>query len=406
MPWQESSVMDERISFIMAWRKGEENTAELCRQYGLSRKTAYKWIGRYERLGFDGLKDASRAPHCPGHAVSEATARHVLAVRERHPTWGPKKIRAWLESNHASRRWPAESTIGELLDRAGLVKHRRRRRWVAAAGSPLAPIAGANAVWGIDFKGWFRTGDGRRCEPLSLSDLASRYVLRVQAMPGIDGRRVWRVVDAAFREFGLPQYMRSDRGSPFGGTGPGGLSALAVKLIKAGVLPEYIAPGRPQQNGRQERLHRTLKAETANPPAATLRQQQRRFDVFCRLFNEERPHEALGQTPPAAHYTASPRRYSGRLREPEYASAWQVRRVHGKGEIKWHGEPLYVSEALVGEPIGLEPIGEGQWLLHYGPVALGTLNQRGTFARLKAGMRAGPELRQGGPSNGSIRELD
>jgi transposase InsO family protein len=391
MPWEESSVMDERVSFIMVWREDEESVTELCRQHGISRKTGYKWIGRYQLLGWEGLKDASRAPHGHPNAVSEATVRQVLTVREQHPTWGPKKIRAWLERKHPGASWPAESTIGELLDRAGLVKHRRRRQRVAASASTLPPIGGINDVWGVDFKGWFRTGDGQRCDPLSLSDLASRYVLRLQAVAGIGGEQIWPWLDAAFREFGLPSRMRSDNGPPFGSTAPGGLSSLAVKLIKAGVKPEYIARGKPQQNGRHERLHRTLKAETASPPAATIRQQQRRFDAFCRLFNDERPHEALGQTPPASHYTASTRRYSGRLREPEYPSAWLVRRVRRKGDIKWRGEYLYLSEALAGEPIALEPIDDEGWLIHYGPIALGTLDQRSKFARLRAGTRPRPE---------------
>jgi transposase InsO family protein len=383
--------MDERISFISAWRVDGETVAQLCRQHGISRKTGYKWIDRYRTLGWDGLKDASHATHHHPHAIVETIARQVLAVRERHPTWGPKKIQAWLHAHHPRESWPAQSTIGALLDRAGLVKHRRRRQSVAGSPSSLAPVGGANDVWGIDFKGWFRTGDGRRCDPLSLSDLASRYVLRLQALTSIEGDRVWPWLDAAFREFGLPNRIRSDNGPPFGSAAPGGLSRLAVKLIKAGVMPEHITPGKPQQNGRHERMHRTLKAETANPPAASLRQQQRRFDAFCRLFNEERPHEALGQPPPAAHYEQSPRKYSGRLREPEYPGAWSIRRVRHNGEIKWQGEQFFLSEALIGEPIALQPLDDDCWLLHFGPIALGSLDQRGNFIKFRAGTRPRPE---------------
>jgi putative transposase len=391
MPWEVSSVMDERMSFIVAWQSGEETLAELARQFQISRKTAYKMIERFETLGWDGLKDLSRAPHHHPNAVSEAVLAAVVAVRQQHPTWGPKKIRARLCSKQPQQRWPAESTIGELLDRCGLVRHRRAAAKAPPRHGPLAAIGGPNDVWAADFKGWFRTGDGRRCEPFSLSDLASRYVLRLQGLERIEPGRVWGLLDMAFREFGLPTHLRSDNGPPFASTAPGGLSALAVRLIKAGVVPERITPGRPQENGRHERLHRTVKEDTAAPPAVNLRQQQRRFDWFCQVFNEERPHEALGQTPPAAHYTASSRRYSGRLREPEYPSGYTVRRVHVRGEIKWGGERIFISEALIHEPIGLEPSDDGRWRLHYGPVLLGCLDEHGTFTRVGRGTRPPPD---------------
>jgi transposase InsO family protein len=379
--------MDERVAFIVAWQNGESTVAELSRQFQISRKTAYKTIDRFETMGWAGLQDLSRAPHRHPNAVSAATTAEVLVVRQRHPTWGPKKIRAWLRGKHPGETWPAQSTIGDILERSGLVKHRRRQLDVAPTGGPLATIGGPNDVWAADFKGWFRTGDGRRCEPFSLSDLASRFVLRLQGLERIDLERVWGLMDAAFREFGLPTHLRSDNGPPFASTAPGGLSALAVRLIKAGVMPERIARGCPQQNGRHERLHRTVKEDTATPPAASMRQQQRRFDQFCRVFNEERPHEALGQTPPATHYAASPRRYSGRLREPEYPSGYAVRRVHLRGEIKWGGERVFISEALIHEPIGLEPSDDGQWRIHYGPIVLGHLDEHGKFARFAAGTR-------------------
>jgi putative transposase len=387
MPWEVSSVMDERVAFVVAWQNGEGTVSELSRQFQISRKTAYKTIDRFETMGWNGLEDLSRAPHHHPNAVSAAAVESVLAVRQRHPTWGPKKIRAWLRAKHARKSWPAQSTIGEILDRCGLVKHRRRQLDVAPTGGHLATIGGPNDVWGADFKGWFRTGDGRRCEPFSLSDLASRFVLRLQGLERIELERVWGLIDAAFREYGLPKRLRSDNGPPFASTAPGGLSALAVRLIKAGVMPERIARGRPQQNGRHERLHRTVKEDTATPPAATMRQQQRRFDQFCRIFNEERPHEALDQTPPASHYTTSPRPYSGRLREPEYPGGYAVRRVHLRGEIKWGGERVFISEALIHEPIGLESSDDGQWRIHYGPVVLGCLDEHGKFARFAAGTR-------------------
>jgi hypothetical protein len=239
----------------------------------------------------------------------------------------------------------------------------------------------ANDTWSVDFKGWFRTGDGARCDPLTLSDGYSRYLLRCQIVPRPTGEAVWPIFDAAFREFGLPQRVRSDNGSPFASLGAGGLSSLAVKLIKAGTLPERIRAGKPQENGRHERMHGTLKRETAKPPAASLRAQQRRFDAFRREYNEVRPHEALGQTTPASHYEPSCRSYTGRLREPEYPDADQVRRVRSNGEIKWRGELVFIGTALAGNPVGLIEGDEGQFAVSFGPVELGWIGADATLRR-------------------------
>ena len=388
MPWEETCVMDGRMAFIVDWQRDEMTFAALCRFYGVSRKVGYKWVERFEAEGLDGLKDRSRAPHHHPNAVGEAAEAAIVALRAKHPSWGPKKIKAWLERHHWQATWPAQSVIATILDRHGLVKRRKRRRHVPPGATPLSPCLAANDVWAIDFKGWFRTGDGQRCDPLSLSDLASRYVLRLQTLERTDGAHVWPIIDAAFREFGLPRVMRSDNGPPFASTAAGGLSSLAVNLIKAGVLPERIEPGKPQQNGRHERLHLTLKQETASPPAATLRQQQQRFDAFRTTFNEERPHEALGQTPPAQHYSPPPRPYSGRLCEPDYGDDRIVRRVRRNGDIKWRGGRLFLSETLIGEPVGLCQIDdEGSWQICYGPVELGIIDAKGKFAARKAGTR-------------------
>jgi putative transposase len=389
MPWHEIHAMDERMSFIVDWQREEWSVAALCRRYGVSRKTGYKWIGRYETFGLDGLKDRSSAAHRHPNEVEVCVAEAVIAVRAAHPSWGPKKIKAWLSMKRPQTVWPAQSTVAALLDRRGLVRHRRKRRQVPAQGGPLSPAMAANDVWGIDFKGWFRTGDGARCEPLSLSDLASRYVLRLQALPRIDGEQVWPIIETAFFEFGLPRVMRSDNGAPFASTAAGGLSRLGVRLIKAGVVPERIKPGRPQQNGRHERMHLTLKQETASPPAPTLRAQQQRFDMFRTIFNEERPHEALGQTPPAQHYDPPPRPYSGRLRQPDYGADQAVRRVRDNGCIKWRGSELFLSEALIGEPVGLRETDDGLVEVRYGPIALGAIDRDHKFTARKAGSDAG-----------------
>jgi putative transposase len=380
MAWKETDVMDERTKFVADWLSKEASLAELCRWYGVSRKTGYKFIDRYQAEGPAGLEDKSRAPHHHPNAIDEDREAAILSLRGEHPSWGAKKLKEWLERHRRQEQWPARSTIAEMLDRHGLVRRRKLRRRGALQLSPLARAESANQVWGIDFKGWFRTGDGQRCDPFTVSDLASRYVLRLQALDRPDGKHVWPILEATFREVGLPEAIRSDNGPPFASTAAaGGLSWLSVQLIKAGVKPERIKPGRPDQNGRHERMHRTLKEETAKPPAANRRAQQSRFDDFRLVFNEERPHEALDLDTPAEHYQPSPRAYSGRLREPEYAADHQVRRVRSNGEIKWLGGRTFLSEALVGEPVGIVETDEGLHTVYYGPIFLGRLDRAGAF---------------------------
>ncbi len=396
MPWRETEKMEERMAFISDWRRLVRSDpqgcsmAELCRNYGVSRKSGYALVGRYLDRGVSALSDASHAAHTHPNAVTGLRERAVVAVRQEHPTWGPKKIKAWLERRRPGQVWPAESTIGEILDRHGLVKRRRLRRHVPACQHRLTTALAPNDVWGVDFKGWFRTGDGMRCDPFSLSDLMSRYVLRLQAVERTDTNHVWPIFDAAFREFGLPKVMRSDNGPPFASGGVGGLSRLSVRLIKAGVLPERIDPGKPQQNGRQERLHLTVQTDTAEPPAATVRAQQHRFDRFRQTFNEERPHEALGQTSPAEHYAPSSRRYCGRLKEPEYPADQEVRRVRSTGEIKWQGKLVFLGEALIGEPVGIDETDDALFLVTYGPIQLGWLDSDANFTARRGGVDPTP----------------
>jgi transposase InsO family protein len=386
MPWQETNVMEERMRFIVELRRGDLGMSELCRAYGVSRDTGYTLKRRYEAEGVDGLKDRSRAPHSHPNAVAEEVEEAILIMRKKHATWGPKKIRPRLEAKRPHVVWPAESTIGEIIRRHGLSGRPRRRRHVPPHASPLSPCEAANDVWGMDFKGWFRTGDGERCDPFSLSDLASRYVLRLQVVERTGTAHVWPILDAAFREFGLPKVVRSDNGPPFASLGAGGLSELSVRIIKAGVTPERIEPGKPQQNGRHERLHRTVKEETACPPASNRRKQQERFDTFTDVFNEERPHEALGFATPAQRYQASRRGYAGRLREPDYPAHHLVRRVRRNGDIKWKGGRIFMNYALVGEPVGIEETDNGLWTVRFGPVILGRIDEANNFKRLKRGM--------------------
>jgi putative transposase len=373
MGWMETCAMDERKRFVLMVEEAEEPMAAVCRRFGVSRKCGYKWLERYREEGLAGLADRSRAPLAHPYEVSRKALEQCLAVRRAHPTWGPVKVRAFLARRGPDLRWPAASTIGALFEREGLTVRRRLRRRAMPASAPFAACMDANAVWAIDFKGWFLTGDGTHCEPLTLSDAHSRYLLRCQVLARNDTVHVWPVLEAAFREYGLPQRLRSDNGPPFATTGAGGLSRLAVLVIKAGVVPERIAPAKPQQNGRHERLHLTLLQDTASPPARSLREQLERFHAFQRLYNEERPHAALSNDTPAEHYTVSPRRFDGVLREPDYAVDEKVRRVRSSGEIKWQGKRIYISTALVGEPIGLSAMQDGSWAARYGPFQLGVI---------------------------------
>jgi len=298
----------------------------------------------------------------------------IITARREHPTWGPKKLVAWLRNREPEESWPAPSTAGDLLDRAGLVQRRKGRRRSAPWSQPLAQAEHPNDLWCIDFKGWFRTGDGARVDPLTVADAASRYLLVCQGLERPRGPQVRQVMERAFREYGLPWVIRSDNGPPFASTGLGGLSPLAVWWVKLGITPERTQPGHPEQNGRLERLHRTLKAETASPPQATPEKQQRAFAGFRVSYNEDRPHEALGQTPPAKRYQSSERAYPAKVVSPEYEEGTTVRRVKTNGEIKWNGDRVYLSESLRGEPVGLTPVDERYWSIRFGSLHIGLLD--------------------------------
>ena len=390
MPWKETSAMEQRFLFVQEVLEGDESQAAWCRRYGISGPTGRKWLRRYRQEGFLGLLDRSRAPrHHPNEMAAELAAM-LLAVRREHPTWGPRKLRAWLSQRYPGCPWPAASTIGDLLRRHGLTVPRRRRLHTPPGTQPFGACRGANDLWCLDFKGWFRTGDGRRCEPLTLSDAWSRYLLRCQGMERIRQEAVRAVLESAFREYGLPRAMRTDNGPPFAGRGLGGLSRLSVWWLKLGLAVERIDPGAPQQNGRLERLHRTLKAETARPPRATLGAQQRAFQAFRESYNTERPHEALGQRPPATVYRASERLYPRRLPVVEYPAGLTVRRVRHDGCIRWGGEMLYVGALLQGEPLGLEPVAEGRWAIYFCELPLAVLDdQRGRLWPLHQALRKG-----------------
>ena len=375
MPWKEHGVMEERFRFIEEWNSDELSLAELCRFYGIGRGTGYKWIVRYEEQGLEGLRDLSRAPHHHPNEISPEIEERVIAMRAEHPTWGAPKIHSKLGSILRAEKVPAESTIGAILKRNGLTVNRKRRRHSRRASEPLAHAGAPNTVWCADYKGWFRTADGTRIEPLTITDAYSRYLLRCQALPKVGYLPSKPVFEAAFREYGLPVRMRTDNGAPFGSNGESGLTGLSVWWIKLGITPERIEPGKPQQNGRHERMHRTLKQETASPPEKSKRAQQQRFDEFRTEYNEDRPHEALGQTPPAHHYKPSSNTYPERLPAIEYPSEWITRCVSPGGQMRWKGEYVFVAHALEGERVGLEQIDERRWRVWFSAYEVGVLDE-------------------------------
>ena len=375
MPWRERSPMDLRAQFISEYVEGFCSMVDLCRDYGISRKTGYKWVARHETAGVMGLVDQSRRPHHSPRTTDKAVREAITAARRRHPTWGAGKLIGWLGRREPARAWPARSTGCELLKRAGLVRARRRRRRRVAA-APLVPITRVNEVWTIDFKGQFRTGDGIECYPLTLRDAYSRYVLRCDALSGPLLAPTQRRLTRAFAEYGLPERIRSDNGSPFASSGLAGLSRLSVWWLRLGIVPERIARGHPEQNGSHEQFHAVLKTETARPPAGNAVAQQRRFTRFCVEYNHERPHEALANEVPAHRYRPSPRALPARLPPLEYPGHVEIRRVSPIGQTSWRHHLIFVSGALAGEDIAFEEVDDGIWNVIFASIVLGRFNER------------------------------
>lgn len=372
MPWKESSVLDQRKKFIAEYRRKWVSMAELCRIYEISRETGYKWVKRHQEQGWEGLEDLSRAPERHPNQTAAEVEERIVQLRRQHPRWGARKLRVHLSHKSPGVEWPAASTMGEILKREGLVIPRVVRRRVPPYTQPFAAVGEPNQVWCMDFKGWFRTEDGERIDPFTVSDACSRYLLRCQVVEKSNTEQVRGILEATFREYGLPLRMRSDNGAPFASRAIAGISRLGVYLMKLGIVLERIQPGCPEQNGRHERMHRTLQEETAEPPAADRRAQQRCFDRFRWEYNEERPHEALNQQTPASCYQPSPRSYPARVQEPEYGSSLRVRRVGLRGAFSWKHEFIFLSEALMGERVGLEAVDERYYTIYFAqfPLAL------------------------------------
>jgi transposase InsO family protein len=365
MPWKVTDVVDERTRFVLEYDSAEYTMAELCRIYGIARKTGYVWVERYEAEGLAGMHDRRYGAGNHPNQTDSAIEEQILQLKYAHPSWGAKKLRGYLWEKKKGVQWPAVSTFGEILRRKGLSTPQRKRLRVAVCSKPFEEVEEANQVWCADFKGWFLTGKGERIDPLTVSDAHSRYLLRCQSVAKTDTEHVEAIFTAAFREYGMPQRIRTDNGPPFASRAIAGISRLSVYWMKLGIQPERIKPGHPEQNGRHERMHRTLKAETARPPAANRRAQQEAFDRFRQQFNEERPHEALEQQTPASRYQSSPRSYPDRVPEPEYGANMKPKRVYPDGTFFWKGTQIFISKALGGESIGLEPIDDRYWGVHF-----------------------------------------
>jgi len=362
--------MEEKLRFVFEYERDEQTMAELCASFGICRDTGYVWLRRYRQDGVEGLLELNRAakrhPNQPCAPMEQA----VIDLRQAHMRWGPRKLKRILERDQPGRRWPATSTVGEIVKRAGLVVPRRKRRRTEPYSEPLAHAVESNRVWCADFKGWFRSGDGTRIDPLTITDACSRYLLRAQAVEKTDTERVRAIFEAAFREYGLPQTIRTDNGAPFASSAVGGLSRLAVWWIKLGIVPERIEAGHPEQNGRHERMHRTLKQELR--PAQDWRGQQRELDRFRYDYNHVRPHEALGMQTPASVYEPSPRAYPERLPEVEYPDTMLLRSIKSQGCFRWKKHDVLLSEVLWGETVGLLPVDDGCYTVYFAhmPLAL------------------------------------
>lgn len=354
MVWKERSRVDERVALVAEYMKGEEPMSELARRFGVSRKTAYKWVARYDEEGPGGLTDRSRAPITHPSRVEPAVVEALIQARRSHPHWGARKLLAWLAAKQPRLELPVASTVSALFAKYKLSRARQARRRTPPYTDPFAEADEPNRIWCADFKGDFKTRDTRRCYPLTVTDAFSRALLCCTALRSTKTIRVRPVFEDLFREYGLPERIRTDNGTPFASRGAGGLSQLSIWWVKLGIQHERIQPGRPDQNGRHERMHRTLKQETVRPPASTLRGQQVRFDKFRREYNDERPHEALDNATPSSLYCSSSRSYPSRLPGVTYPDHFEKRKVTASGRIRWKSAMVTIGHALEGEWIGIE----------------------------------------------------
>jgi transposase InsO family protein len=368
--------MNQRTQFIADFLRDTLTVTELCDLYGVSRKTGYKWIERYLRSGPAGLDERSRKPRVSPNATPEEIVQAFLEVRRRHPSWGAKKLLTLVHKRHPRWELPGRSTVCDILSRHGMVPKKKNRRRIGHPGKPTSEILAPNDCWSADYKGHFKMGNGAYCYPLTVTDGFSRFLLGCQALHSTAVAEAKPVFTRLFKEFGLPRRIRTDNGVPFATNTLARLSSLSAWWVRLSVMPELIEPGRPQQNGRHERMHRTLKAEATRPPAASLGSQQRKFNRFREEFNEERPHEALDQQTPASLYRPSPREMPSKPPALEYPDRFEVRYVSANGGIRWNSDWVNVSIVCAGEYVGLEEIDDGIWSVYFGALRLGRLHER------------------------------
>lgn len=373
MPWKETCAVKERIRFIDEWERGDLSMVALCRKYGVSRQTGYKWVHRYQEFGgcAHALTDLSRTPHHHPWATDQGLVDLVIRARKRWPNWGPVTLHQWLKRVHPHVPIPAPSTIGRIVKRHGLSKARHRRRRTPPCEQPFSKCVGPNQVVCADFKGHFRLGDGTVCYPLTIMDAHTRLLMRCEALTSTAVDQARPVFQSAFRQYGLPAAIRTDNGPPFASRAAGGLSELSVWWLKLGICQERIEPGKPQQNGRHERMHRTLKQATACPPRASFRAQQRAFDAFRMEYNEQRPHRALQGRCPADLYVASQTPLPDTKPVMEYPFGEDVVYLDKLGMARWGRRRIYVSKTLRHEPVLFERIGQKTWEVYFGRVLLG-----------------------------------
>lgn len=366
--------MDQRRRFLEAYLSGKHSIVALCAKYGVSRSTGHRLIRRYALEGFDCLHDRSRAPLTRPTRTAPEIATAICGLRRKHPTWGSKKICVYLARRHPDVAWPARSTVDEILKREGFVVSRKVRPDYRYRAKPFVRANRPNEAWTADYKGWFRLGDGTRCEPLTINDMYSRFSLACRPFQKVSGKDVQSVFRECFQEYGLPQVVLTDNGPPFGSTGRCGLTWLSVWLLQLGVIPTHIQPGKPQQNSKHERFHLTLKKDAASPPRSTWRAQQSAIRRFRGIYNNERPHESLGMKTPSEVYEKSLRRYEGDPEDFEYPCHLETRRVRANGHMNWEGKSVFIGESIAKQVVGLEPRRRDVWRIWLGPLAIGDLD--------------------------------
>jgi len=376
MPWKVINQMDLKNQLVTDHLKEHFSITDLSQKYGISRPTVYKWLERYGQLGINGLKEQSRAPqNCP-HRTPSGILRLLIGEKLKNRKRGPRKVRAQLMRRHPDVKWPAISTVSYWFKKEGLVKERKKRRHVPPYSQPFCECQAPNDIWSIDYKGQFYMKNGHVCYPLTTSDNFSRFILGCKALKGPRYVPTRHHLESIFREYGLPDVIRNDNGTPFAGRCLGGLSRLSIWFIQLGIVPERIEKGNPQQNGRHERMHRSLKNDILDDIARNLKEQDKAFDIYRHDFNNYRPHEALNDQTPSDYYKKSNRPYVERPHPPEYGYDYIVRKVRQSGEIKFMGRMFFITELLAGQPIGLKETADGLWQLQYSFYVLGSVDLR------------------------------